>query len=341
MIPEAAERIAVLGGGSWGATLAVHLHAKGNKVVLWEYYSEFAARLDRERIHPYLPHLEIPREIPITSRLEEAIRGSTVLVFAVPSQAMRNTAKEAERAGPSPDAILVSAAKGIENNTLCRMSEILAQELPAFGGRIAALSGPTHAEEVSRKVPTSAVVAGSNEELCRRIQDLFAAPWFRLYTNPDVTGVELGGALKNVIAIAAGICDGLGLGDNTKAALLTRGLAEITRLGVSLGASASTFLGLSGMGDLIVTCLSRHSRNRLLGEKIGSGKSAKQALSEMTMVAEGYATAKSAYDISRRQKVEMPISERVYRVLYEGLAVREAIESLLSREMKSETEGLP
>jgi glycerol-3-phosphate dehydrogenase (NAD(P)+) len=238
------------------------------------------------------------------------------------------------------DLIIVNLAKGIENDTLCRMSEVLKEELPSnLHDKIVTLSGPSHAEEVSRKIPTTVVVAGFQEGIAKKIQQTFMNPYFRVYTNSDIIGVELGGSLKNVIAIASGICDGMGLGDNSRGALITRGLAEITRLGEKLGAKRETFAGLSGLGDLVTTCISKYSRNRFVGEQIGKGKTLDQILKEMTMVAEGIKTTKSAYHLSIRYKVEMPITEQVYRVLFEDKQPQQAIAELMTRDPKSEIWG--
>lgn len=329
--------VAVLGAGSWGATLAAHLAKKGEPVSLWEFYPEAAAALQKTRRLAVLPALTLPRKLRVTSDIAEALSGAKTVIWAVPSHFMRQTA-QAARLHLNPRAEHVGVAKGIENKSLLRMSQVLSdvlasQEEPL---RLAALSGPSHAEEVCRNIPTSIVVASRKIGLARRMQKLFMTSAFRVYTTNDVIGVELGGALKNIIAIGCGACDGLGLGDNTKAALMTRGLAEITRLGVKCGAKRETFFGLSGMGDLIVTCLSRHSRNRLLGEKVGRGKSLSRALSEMVMVAEGVRTTESAHHLARKMKVEMPIVREIYLALFKGKRAEKALKDLMHRKAKPE-----
>lgn len=330
--------IAVLGAGSWGTALAIHLCHNGHRVSLWEYRPERAEELRRVRENRrFLLGVPIPDSIHIASKLEEIVSPQTeLLVFAIPSDGMRSVARKVARLELSSP-IILSVAKGLETGTLKRMSEVLADELPDRGHSwIAVLSGPSHAEEVSRRMPTTVVAASVYEEVSRVVQRVFMAPYFRVYTNDDVVGVELGGALKNIIAIAAGIVDGLGFGDNTKGALLTRGLAEITRLGLAMGAKASTFAGLSGMGDLITTCISPHSRNRYLGEQIGQGKTLDEVLAEMVMVAEGVKTTRLAYHLSRRLGVEMPITDTVYAVLFESKSPVTAVTDLMMREAKPE-----
>jgi len=274
--------------------------------------------------------------VSVTSDIQKALENQEGVVIVVPSHVVRSTAKAAAPHWPQ-GAWAVCASKGLEEETLLRMSQVLGQTLP-LETPLAALSGPSHAEEVSRRMPTTVVSASSDPQTAKKVQHAFHADYFRVYTSSDVVGVELGGSLKNVIAIAAGILDGLGLGDNTKAALMTRGLHEITRLGVALGAKSHTFAGLAGMGDLIVTCMSRHSRNRLLGEKIGKGATLSQALKEMVMVAEGVKTSTAAVALARQAKVEVPITEEVYKVLFEDKPAQQAVTSLLSRAAKSEFE---
>lgn len=330
--------ITVLGAGGWGTTLAIHLLLNGYRVSLWEFQPERAEELRRSRENRrLLPGVAIPEDVYISSDLEELITLQTgMVVFAVPSDAMRQVARKVARLGfGSP--IILSVAKGIETDTLKRMSEVLADELPARVDRkIAVLSGPSHAEEVSQQIPTTVVAASADAEVAREVQRAFMSPHFRVYTNDDVIGVELGSSLKNIIAIAVGIIDGLGLGDNTKGALLTRGLAEITRLGLAMGAKAATFAGLSGMGDLVTTCISRHSRNRYLGEQIGKGKTLDEVLAEMVMVAEGVKTTRSAHRLSRKFRVEMPITDEVYAVLFENKSPARAVNELMMREAKAE-----
>lgn len=332
-------RIGVIGAGGWGTALSLLLHRNGHDVDLWEFFPEYAERMAALRRNPdFLPGVEIPEGLRITSDLGSAVRDKDVLVFAVPSHVLRRVAVQVSGFGIGRY-LVVSAVKGIENETLLRMSEVLRE---AWAGllqpdRIVALSGPSHAEEVSRGIPTAVVAASASEVSGRAVQDLFRGPSFRLYTSSDVTGVELGGALKNVIAIAAGISDGVGFGDNTKAALMTRGIAEISRLGEAMGAAPGTFSGLSGTGDLIVTCSSRHSRNRLVGEQIGSGRSLDEVLSGMKMVAEGVRTARSAMDLSRKHRVEMPITAEVVEILFNGKDPRRAVAELMTREPKKES----
>jgi glycerol-3-phosphate dehydrogenase (NAD(P)+) len=259
-----------------------------------------------------------------------------MLVLALPSHTVRGVARKIAELNLA-DSPIVNLAKGIENETLCRVSEILKEELPSrLHERIATLSGPSHAEEVAGKIPTTVVVAGFQKEITERIQHTFMNPYFRVYTNSDIIGVELGGSLKNVIAIAAGICDGMGLGDNSRGALITRGLAEMVRLGEKMGAKRETFAGLSGLGDLVTTCISRYSRNRYVGEQIGRGKTLDQVLKGMAMVAEGVKTTKSAYQLSLRYEAEMPIIEQVYKVLFEDKRPHQAITELMTRDPKSE-----
>lgn len=329
--------IAVIGAGGWGTTLAILLLENGHRVRLWEYDPDYARRMTQEHSNPiFLPGIELPEEILISSDLEQVLLFSEIVLFAVPSQFTRNVARKTSRF-VSESTVVVSVAKGIEEDTLQRMSQVLREELNSVDeNAIVALSGPSHAEEVSRHIPTAVVVASPSEENRTKVQAIFMSPIFRVYTNRDIVGVELGGALKNVIAIATGICDGLGFGDNTKGALMTRGLAEITRLGVTMGADPLTFAGLSGMGDLITTCISRHSRNRYVGEQIGKGNNLNQVLAEMKMVAEGVNTTRSALQLSRKLKVEMPITERIYAVLFQEEDPRTTVSQLMSRDAKPE-----
>jgi glycerol-3-phosphate dehydrogenase (NAD(P)+) len=333
-------KIAVLGAGSWGIAISVLLRSNGHQVTLWEFDQQEMFKLKRERENKLkLPRIIIPPEIEITDDLASATGGTEMLALALPSHTVREVAKKLAKIDLK-DPIIVNLAKGIENDTLYRMSEVLREELPSnLHDNIATLSGPSHAEEVAVKIPTTVVVAGFKEEIAKRIQQTFMHPYFRIYTNSDIIGVELGGSLKNVIAVAAGICDGMGLGDNSRGALITRGLAEITRLGEKLGAKRETFAGLSGLGDLVTTCISKYSRNRFVGEQIARGKTLSQVLKEMTMVAEGVKTTKSAYQLSLRHKVEMPITEQVYKVLFEDKKPQQAITELMTRDPKSEIWG--
>ncbi len=331
-------RIAVLGAGSWGTTLGILLLENNHEIHLWEYFPEHAESVARERENrKFLPGIQIPDEIRIGSDLKQAIKDADLVLFAVPSHTVRQTARSVAATGClSPKAIIVNASKGLEEKSLKRMSEVLSDELPLKPSSIFSIIGPSHAEEVSRKMPTSVVIAGEKGDLIREVQQIFFRPYFRVYTNSDVIGVEIGVALKNVIAIAAGVCDGLGYGDNTKAALLTRGLVEISRLGCALGARRETFFGLSGIGDLIATALSRHSRNRYVGERIGKGESLANVLKNMVMVAEGVRTTRAAVDLGRKLGVEMPITEKIEKVLFRGKDPKEAITQLMSRPPQEE-----
>lgn len=331
--------VAILGAGNWGTTLAILLSKKGHEVTLWEFFSERAEKIRQDRENKdFLPGITIPREIRVTSQIGD-IKGVGLVCFALPSHVMRSCSKLVAQV-ELDKSIVVSVAKGIEKETLKRMSEVLGEEIPESSRKgICALSGPSIASEVVRGTPTTVVAASSNQGVAEAVQEAIIGSTLRVYTNPDVIGVELGGALKNVIVIAAGVCDGLGLGANAKGALLTRGLAEITRLGVALGAEPSTFAGLSGMGDLITTSFSSHSRNRYLGEEIAKGRSLNDILSSMVMVAEGVNTTLSARELAKRYSVEMPITEQVYLTLFEGKPPRDAISHLMLREPKPEVWG--
>lgn len=330
-------QIAVLGAGSWGTTLAILLAEKGHSVTLWSFLEKdaVAMRATREN-HDFLPGVSLPPSVGITHSLAEAVDGATLIVAAVPSQYLRSVIRQI-RGTIKPDTIMVNVAKGIENGTLMTMSEMFHDTLPELDpARFATLSGPSHAEEVSRKIPTTVVAASSSPDTARLVQDAFIVPYFRVYASTDVRGVEIGGALKNVIAIAAGIIDGASLGDNTKAAVMTRGIAEIARIGVSLGGRIQTFGGLSGIGDLMVTCMSRHSRNRHVGVEIGKGRKLQEILAEMSMVAEGVATTQSAYGLARKVGVEVPIIEQVHRILFEDKEPLAACRDLMTRDPKGE-----
>ena len=330
-------RIAVLGAGSWGTTLAILLSHNAHAVSLWSYRESYTETIRAKRENPpFLPGIRIPDSIEATSDLVEAVKDKEMIVAAVPSQYVRHVVSDLHDRIPR-ETILVNVAKGIENGTLMTMSEMLHQTLSDLPvENIATLSGPSHAEEVSRMVPTTVVVASASLQTATLVQRVFITPYFRVYASTDMRGVELGGALKNVIAIAAGIVDGAGLGDNTKAALMTRGIAEITRLGCALGADERTFAGLSGIGDLMVTCMSRHSRNRHVGVEIGKGRKLRDILSEMVMVAEGVATTRSAYDLAQRTGVEVPITTEVYRILFEDKDPLAACYDLMTRDPKGE-----
>lgn len=330
--------ITVLGAGSWGTTLALLLCSVHHTVTLWTHKSEHAQQLQTLRTNPdYLPGVRIPDEVTITDKLLPALEVSDMIVSAIPTQFVRSVFQQLHDFDFNGK-ILVNVAKGIENNTLMTISEIIEDCCPSVRRKQQAiLSGPSHAEEVSRNIPTAVVAASPSLETARVVQQTFLTPHFRVYASNDMRGVELGGALKNVIAIAAGISDGIGFGDNTKAALLTRGIVEITRLGIAMGAEQSSFSGLSGIGDLIVTCMSKHSRNRYVGEEIGKGRKLDEILSGMVMVAEGVATTRSVYELSARYGIEMPISIEVYRMLFEGKDPLQATEELMTRDVKVET----
>ncbi|MBN2029383.1 NAD(P)H-dependent glycerol-3-phosphate dehydrogenase [bacterium] len=333
-------KIGILGAGGWGTALALLLHSNGHTVSLWEYRDEAVQKLIETRENrDFLPGVSIPEAIHISSHLATVVFDKALIVVALPSHVVRAVCEQLSDF-PLDRVIVVSGSKGIENRTLCRMSEIFIDTLKHLTeDQIVVLSGPSHAEEVGRKMPTVVVAASKNPASSKTIQDVFKSPTFRVYTNDDVVGVELGGSLKNIIAIAAGISDGVGFGDNTKAALIDRGIVEITRLGVAMGANPLTFAGLSGMGDLIVTCMSRHSRNRYLGEQIGKGKKLQKVLNEMIMVAEGVKTTRSAMDLSKKYQVDMPITHEVYQVLFEDKEPKEAVYDLMTRESKAEDWG--
>lgn len=332
-------KIAVLGAGGWGTTLAILLNRNGHNVTLWEYNPEYAATLEeyRENFY-YLPKIIIPKDIKITNDIEYAVHEKNIILITTPTQFIRNNLS-ALKTYKFKDEIFVSASKGIENDSLLMVSDIILDILEnAKKDKIVSLSGPSHAEEVSRRVPTAVVCASNNHKTAEFVQNIFSNNYFRVYSSSDLIGTEIGGALKNVIAIAAGISDGAQFGDNTKAALMTRGINEIMRLGLKLKAKKETFFGLSGIGDLIVTCESKHSRNRYVGEQIGSGKKLSVVLKEMKMVAEGVATTKSAYELSKRHKIEMPIVEEVYAILFNDRSPHQATKNLMMRNLKSETE---
>ena len=330
------EKVCVLGTGSWGSALGLTLAKKGYEVTMWTLSEEQAKKINstKENID-YLPGVLFPNNIVVTTSLEEAVLDSSVIVLAVPSQAVRSVCNQI-KPFIKDEQIIVDVAKGLEKGTGLRLSEVAKDELP--NNPYVTLSGPSHAEEVARDIPTTVVVASDNLEVAQRVQDIFMSPKFRVYTNPDIVGVELGGALKNIIAFGAGICDGLGLGDNSKAALMTRGIREISRLGVAMGADVSTFSGLSGIGDLIVTCTSMHSRNRRAGILIGQGKSLEETLAEVKMVVEGITATEVAYKVSRDLNIDMPITEAIYSVLDQGANPNEAVLELMTRTKKHEME---
>ncbi len=325
--------ISVIGAGGWGTALAVHLAKKKYNVTLWENFPDYLKVLQAKRENiKFLPGIKIPKEIVLTSDINIAVKDKDVIVLAVPSQHLRKVLEQMKGFGNKT--LFVSVVKGIEENTLLRMSEVAKDVLGDIN--VGVLSGPSHAIEVAKDIPTTVVGAG-NAEIAKRIQEIFMGGNLRVYNNTDVVGVELGGALKNIIAIGCGISDGLGYGDNTKAALMTRGLVEISRLGIKMGADPLTFAGLAGMGDMIVTCTSKHSRNRKVGEEIGSGKSLNEVLKNMEMVAEGVWTVKSALKLESKLGVEMPISHAVYDVLWKGKNPLIAVGELMGRTPKEES----
>jgi glycerol-3-phosphate dehydrogenase (NAD(P)+) len=330
-------KISVLGAGGWGTTLAILLHYNGHDVTLWEYKKSYARELNKKRINiDYLPGIKIPAEINITSDLEESTDDKNLIVLAVPSQYLRNIIKKVKY-NFIKDAVLVSVSKGIEKDTTMTMSQMLLNVHPSLDeNQIGVISGPSHAEEVSRRIPTAVVAASVDIETSKTIQAAFVTSYFRVYASTDILGVELGGAFKNIIAIGAGIIDGAGFGDNTKAAIMTRGVTEISRLGLAMGASPETFAGLSGMGDLIVTCMSKHSRNRYVGEQIGKGKKLKDVLKSMEQVAEGVDTTRSAKELAEKNNIETPITNEVYKILFEDKDPIKATTDLMTRGMKTE-----
>ena len=326
-------KIAVVGSGAWGTALAIRLHKNGHDVTVWTYETELIPQMEATRINPRLPGATLPEGLKITGDYA-CVSGCQMVVMASPSFPLRSVCK-----GITPhldeNTVIVSVTKGIENGTGLRMSQVIRQET---GRHVVVLTGPTHAEEVSLDIPTGILAACEDKALAEMVQDTFMSDNFRVYTSPDPVGAELGAALKNVIALCAGITDGLGCGDNTKALLMTRGLTETARLGVSLGAQKDTFAGLAGIGDLIVTCTSMHSRNRRAGILIGQGKPAQQAMEEVGAVVEGYYAAKGAYDLGRQQGIDMPITQAAYQVLYEGANAAEVFSGLMSRRRKAESE---
>ncbi|GAB6103663.1 MAG: NAD(P)H-dependent glycerol-3-phosphate dehydrogenase [Blautia sp.] len=332
-------KISVLGAGSWGTALAVLLYNNGHEVMLWSALADEVKMLCDKREHETkLPGVRLPDNMEITTDLEKSLLDPDVAVLAVPSPFTRSTAHQMSSFTRNGQ-IIVNVAKGVEENTLMTLSEIISEEIPQAD--VCVLSGPSHAEEVGKGIPTTCVVSAEKRETAEFLQGIFMSPVFRVYTTPDILGVELGGALKNVIALAAGTADGLGYGDNTKAALITRGIAEIARLGIKMGAKTETFYGLSGMGDLIVTCASVHSRNRKAGYLMGKGYTMKEAMDEVKMVVEGVYSAKAAKSLAEKYQVEMPIIEEVNKVLFEDKPAAEAVQDLMLRDKKVETPMLP
>jgi len=327
-------KVAVLGAGSWGTTLADRLARGGHEARIWGNIRADLDQMEAERENrKFLPGIKLHDGVKVEPELGAALNGAGIVVFAVPSQAVREVAVQVAHA--RCDALPVSAAKGLELGSLKRMSEVLSESLGTADPVV--FTGPSHAEEVSRGIPTSVVAAARDVARAQQVQALFSSPGFRVYTNDDVAGCEYGAALKNVVAVAAGVSDGLGFGDNTKAALMTRGLTEIARLGAAMGGRRETFFGLTGMGYLIVTAISRHSRNRGVGERIGRGEPLEQILGSMVMVAEGVHTARAARDLGARHGIELPITEQVCAMLFEQRSPREALGRLMARDLKSET----
>ena len=327
-------KAAVVGSGAWGTALAIRLCKNGHDVTVWTFDKEWIPQMEQTRVNPRLPGASLPEGMKITNDFA-AIRGCKLVVMANPSFPNRVVCRNA---APfiDEDAVVVSVTKGLEDGTHLRMSQVVAQET---GREVVVLTGPSHAEEVSLDVPTGLLAASPNKELAEFVQDAFMSDTLRVYTSPDPVGAELGAALKNVIALCAGVTDGLGYGDNTKAMLMTRGLTETARLGVALGAQKESFAGLAGVGDLIVTCTSMHSRNRRAGILIGQGKGTQEAMQEVGAVVEGYYAAKSAYFLGKKMGVDMPITEAAYKVLYENASAAEAVKSLLVRSRRTESEN--
>ncbi|MDO5807495.1 MAG: NAD(P)H-dependent glycerol-3-phosphate dehydrogenase [Lachnospiraceae bacterium] len=332
------EKIGVIGAGSWGTALAILLNENGNDVTLWSHRETEAEHMRQSRECSKLPGIKIPEAVEITSDLKQAVSGKKVLVMVVPSRCMRETA-ELLKECVAPGTYVISAAKGIEDETLFTMTDILEQVLPQAD--VAVLSGPSHAEEVAKLLPTTCVIGAHTEETARFLQELFMGPMFRVYISSDMLGIELGGALKNVIALAAGIADGMGYGDNAKAALITRGSVEIGRLGIRMGGKPETFFGLTGIGDLIVTCASMHSRNRRAGILLGQGYTMKEAMKEVNMVVEGVYSAKAAMALARKYDTELPIIEQVNQILFEGKDPKEVVADLMLRDKKTENSLIP
>jgi len=334
----AGKQTAVLVAGSWGSALAGVLADNGHRVLLWTRNAEQAEEINRSGNNTrYLPGIRLPERIRATTSMAEALSEAEAVILAAPSSAMREIAAMAAKHIRN-DALLLHATKGFEADSLKRMTEVIGEEMPGFRSRIVVLSGPSHAEEVIRRCPTTVVVASESADAAEAAQDLLINSYFRVYTNPDVVGVELGGALKNIIALGAGLSDGLGFGDNAKAALITRGLAEIGRLGQAMGAQLLTFAGLAGVGDLVVTCTSRHSRNWRAGSMLAGGMSLDEVLASMGMAVEGVGTTRAAYALSRRYGVPMPITEQLHAVLFEGKPPKAAVEALMGRVRTHESE---
>ena len=333
-------RVGVVGAGGWGTALAKLLTENGHQVKLWAYEQETMAEINQKHTNErFLAGVVLPVELTASTNPAEVAEGAELLTFVVPSQWVRSTVK-LFIPHLSPGTVVVNAGKGLEIQTLKTLSQVLREELSALHHDIVVLSGPNHSEEVSRRLPSATVVAAPDLKAAELVQEVFMSSYFRVYTNRDRLGVELGGALKNVFSLAAGICDGLNFGDNTKAALVTRALAEMRRLGVMMGAEPETFSGLSGLGDLFVTAASRHSRNAWAGREIGKGRRLEEILASTPMVVEGVPTTKAAYALSKKFQVELPIVEKMYQVLFEDYPPRQAVEDLMIRERRSETEAV-
>ena len=329
-------KISVIGSGGWGIALTILLHKNGHDLTIWSFDKKEAEELKKTRQNKTkLPNILLPEDIKVTDDLREAVDDKDILILAVPSKAIRSVSKSLKNI-IKDNQIVVNVAKGLEEDTLETMTDIIEEELKGKKTQVAVLSGPSHAEEVGKGIPTTCVVSAHNKELTLYLQNIFMNPSFRVYTSPDMLGVEIGGALKNVIALAAGIADGLNYGDNTKAALITRGIKEIASLGVAMGGEQSTFYGLTGLGDLIVTCASMHSRNRRAGILLGQGKTLDEAIKEVNMVVEGVYSAKSALMAAKKYNVEIPIIEQVNAVLFENKNAAEAVNELMIRDKKLE-----
>ena len=332
-------KISVIGSGGWGIALTILLHKNGHDLTIWSFDKKEAEELKKTRQNKTkLPNILLPEDIKVTDDLREAVDNKDILILAVPSKAIRSVSKSLKNI-IKDNQIVVNVAKGLEEDTLATMTDIIEEELKGKNPQVAVLSGPSHAEEVGKGIPTTCVVSAHNKELTLHLQNIFMNPAFRVYTSPDMLGVEVGGALKNVIALAAGIADGLNYGDNTKAALITRGIKEIASLGVAMGGEQSTFYGLTGLGDLIVTCASMHSRNRRAGILLGQGKTLDEAIKEVNMVVEGVYSAKSALMAARKYNVEIPIIEQVNAVLFENKNAAEAVNELMIRDKKLEIQS--
>lgn len=326
------KNIAIIGSGSWGVALATHLASIGNNVKIWSFSEEEKDLINNEKKCKFLPNLTLPENILCSTSFKEVINGSDLILHVTPSKFTRETfVKYKQYVGKKP---IIICSKGFEKESLKTLDEVILEEMPE--ARVGVLSGPSHAEEVSIAIPTVLVVASNDEQLTKEVQETFMSSNMRIYTSKDIKGVELGGALKNIIAFCAGVAAGIGLGDNTFAALITRGLNEISRLGEALGGQRETFYGLSGLGDLIVTCLSEHSRNRRAGKLIGQGKTLEEAKKEVGMVIESIDNIDVAYELGKKENIEMPIIETVYNVIYNKLNPKQAVEQLMTREKKAE-----